>query len=179
MIPNNTLSKAERELYDFIADFIQMRGYAPSITEMCSETGRKSRSGVSYTLNRLESLGLIRRYGEIPRQVIELTNGSAKYTGRVGFLPIYNMEGEIVDRMPTSVTESNRFILRIDPGCLLGTVMYKGTELRVDDMLLIDGDGTSSIGAAVVKTPTGKFRVLSEGSINGELVGTVIGLYRS
>ena len=66
------LNFKQQIVYDYIRSYIRERGYAPSVREICVETGIQSTSGVFHYLNQLEHLGFIRRDPDKPRSIIVL-----------------------------------------------------------------------------------------------------------
>ena len=66
------LNFKQQIVYDYIRSYISERGYAPSVREICVETGIQSTSGVFHYLNQLEHLGFIRRDPDKPRSIIVL-----------------------------------------------------------------------------------------------------------
>ncbi len=58
----NTLYKRQREIYQFIADTVEDKGYAPTLTEIAENFGLSSLATVHEHLSVLEKKGLIRRY---------------------------------------------------------------------------------------------------------------------
>ncbi len=55
------LSKMQQEIYDYIAQTIQTKGYPPSVREIGDAVGLKSPSTVHFHLKHLEELGVIDR----------------------------------------------------------------------------------------------------------------------
>ena len=55
------LTRRQREIFDFIADHIQSKGYAPSFEEMARQFGFQSLATVHEHLTNLERKGFIRR----------------------------------------------------------------------------------------------------------------------
>ncbi len=53
------LNASEKRVYDCIAQSIALRGYAPSVRDLCDALGYKSTSTVHLYLRRLEELGYI------------------------------------------------------------------------------------------------------------------------
>ena len=72
------LTERQRRIYDFIKDANDLRGYPPTIREICDATGLNSTSSVSYKLDNLESFGFIKRFPNQPRamQVIDVDRAS-------------------------------------------------------------------------------------------------------
>jgi len=69
----NILTERQREIYDFIKDKIENRGYGPAIREICDEFDIVSPNGVMCHLKALEKKGLITREGKLAR-AIQLTD---------------------------------------------------------------------------------------------------------
>jgi repressor LexA len=55
------LTKRQREVYDFIKNFIERKGYSPSFEEMCAGLKLNSLATVHKHLTNLEKKGLVRR----------------------------------------------------------------------------------------------------------------------
>jgi repressor LexA len=55
------LTKRQREMYDFIAEFVQSNGYSPSFEEIGAAMGLSSLATVHKHINNLESKKLLRR----------------------------------------------------------------------------------------------------------------------
>jgi repressor LexA len=55
------LTKRQREMYDFIAEFVQSKGYSPSFEEIGAAMGLHSLATVHKHINNLESKKLLRR----------------------------------------------------------------------------------------------------------------------
>ena len=53
------LSKMQQRIYDFLASYIQSRGYPPSVREIGEAVGLKSPSTVHFHLKHLEEAGVI------------------------------------------------------------------------------------------------------------------------
>jgi repressor LexA len=65
----NELTSRQREVYDFLVDFWQTRGYPPSIREVASNFGFRSTRAVVDHLGALERKGWIRRTRERSRAI--------------------------------------------------------------------------------------------------------------
>lgn len=55
------LTKRQRQIYDFVRDFLDERGYAPSLEEIADHFGLSSVATVHEHLSNLETKGLLRR----------------------------------------------------------------------------------------------------------------------
>jgi len=63
------LKDREKQLLDFIASFIEAKGYAPSFTEMADGIEEKSKNGIHRMLNNLQTAGRIRKSHGISRSI--------------------------------------------------------------------------------------------------------------
>lgn len=58
-------TKRQREILDYIASFIESRGYKPSYQQIARHFHIKSKSAIAKHIAALESQGLLSRYGEL------------------------------------------------------------------------------------------------------------------
>jgi repressor LexA len=65
----NPAEDSQDKILTFIRDELQMKGYPPSVREICHAVGFKSTSTVHAHLNALEKRGLIRRDATKPRAI--------------------------------------------------------------------------------------------------------------
>src|SRR3954454_13065689 len=65
----NTLTDKQREIYDFIREKIEERGYGPTVREIGTNFDIKSPNGVMCHLKALEKKGLIIREGFSARAI--------------------------------------------------------------------------------------------------------------
>lgn len=65
----DTLTPRQREIYGFIKDKIQGRGYGPTVREIGNEFGIKSPNGVMCHLKALQKKGLIHREANMSRAI--------------------------------------------------------------------------------------------------------------
>jgi repressor LexA len=71
------LTRRQREIYDYLAEFIETNGYAPSLEEIAARFGLSSVATVHEHLENLEEKGAVRRDPHRSR-AIELTDGAAR-----------------------------------------------------------------------------------------------------
>ena len=76
-----TTTKRE-EILEFLRQFTQENGYAPSVREICAAVGLQSTATVHYHLNALRDAGLI-SMDEMKKRTISLPGG-----GRAGRIPV-------------------------------------------------------------------------------------------
>jgi repressor LexA len=69
MVDLNKLTQRQREIYEFIKNKIESRGYGPTVREIGDAFGIKSPNGVMCHLNALVSKGLILRQGKSARAI--------------------------------------------------------------------------------------------------------------
>lgn len=171
------LTEYELKLYAFIAECIRKNGYPPSITEMMEGTGSTSRGWVAEKLRRLESAGYIRRFGETPRQAIELTGSGMPYNGEAELLCIYGTDGHVIDRVPAPASGKSLLMLKVTRGVLRGRIIYKGAEIDEGDLLLIECPAVPP-GILAVRSGSGFMQVTESVTGTDEIIGRVTGLFR-
>ena len=71
------LTRRQREIYDYLAEFIESNGYAPSLEEIAASFGLSSVATVHEHLENLEEKGALRRDPHRSR-AIELTDGAGR-----------------------------------------------------------------------------------------------------
>jgi repressor LexA len=71
------LTRRQREIYDYLAEFIETNGYAPSLEEIAARFGLSSVATVHEHLENLEEKGAVRRDPHRSR-AIELTDGAGR-----------------------------------------------------------------------------------------------------
>ena len=150
----------QQKILDFIKREIEMKGYPPSVREICQAVGLKSTSTVHAHLNHLEEQGLIRRDSTKPR-ALEVLDGSqqrgrsvplvGRVTAGLPILAVENIEEHLV--LPLSLTgRDDCFCLRvqgesmIEAGILDGdiVVLRKQDSAENGDIVvaLVDDEAT-------------------------------------
>lgn len=121
------ISKKQREILDYIKEKVKLKGYPPSVREICEAVNLKSTSTVHGHLTKLEENGFIRRDLTKPR-AIEILDDSdtvdeihpnvsyipvvGQVTAGVPILAVENIEEQFP--MPTNLVENgDYFMLRI------------------------------------------------------------------
>ena len=85
------LTKRQQEVYEFIREKIQTRGYGPTVREISGEFGIKSPNGVICHLKALEKKGLISRKPHQSR-AIELVEGPSRKLPMLGKISAGRLE---------------------------------------------------------------------------------------
>jgi repressor LexA len=78
MIKMKKLTDKQEKILDFISSEINIKGYPPSVRDICKAVGLKSTSTVHGYLNRLEKYGYIKRDPLKPRALKILLNDNNK-----------------------------------------------------------------------------------------------------
>ena len=65
----DALSNRQKDILDYIEDFVQDHGYPPAIRQIQEKLDISSTSVVAYNLKALESKGMIKREGKVSRGI--------------------------------------------------------------------------------------------------------------
>jgi len=68
-----SLSPKQERIINFVTEFLNDKGYPPTIRDIAAGCGISSTSVVAYNLNKLEQAGYIRRHSDISRGIKFLT----------------------------------------------------------------------------------------------------------
>lgn len=151
----NTLTSKQREIYDFIREKIEERGYGPTVREIGTHFDIKSPNGVMCHLKALEKKGIIERQGFSARaiKILGYKPGNAS-------LP---MLGVVAAGTPTQAAEqaesldlgdlfagSNRFALKVKGQSMLDDHIKDG------DFVVIQKQETARNGERVVAMVDGE-----------------------
>lgn len=103
MIPDmDELSGKQRRVYQYIKDYIEDKGYPPSVREICESVGFKSTSTAHGYLTRLEKKGFIKRDMSRPR-AIDIRDESSYARDNIMSLPVV---GKVTAGEPILATEN-------------------------------------------------------------------------
>lgn len=170
------ITKRQQQIYDFIKEYQQEKGYPPSVREMAAAVGLSSPSTVHAHLSALEARGLLKRDATKPR-ALELFNEdgtsvslpksepepqrgtvSLPLVGRVAAgIPIL-AEQNIEDTftVPTEIaTDQGSFILEVHGNSMINVGIYNGDYIIVrEQKSAMNGEIVVAMidGAATVKT---------------------------
>ena len=154
----NENKNKQNEIYEFLKSYTELKGYPPSVREICEAVNLKSTSSVHGHLKRLESKGLIKRDPTKPRALEILENSSNKI--EMVNIPII---GKVTAGVPILATENVEDVFPIP----ISHIKHD-KELF---MLNVCGDSMINAGihngdlAIIEKTPT---------AINGDIVVALI-----
>jgi repressor LexA len=158
------LTRRQRQVYDFIADFVQTRGYSPSFEEIGSALGLSSLATVHKHITNLEEKGLLKRDYNRSRSIdIIAPKGNMKKSmaasAGISSLPLV---GRIAAGRPVETLENPETISLGDFARASKEVfVLEVTGESMQDEHIIDGDYVM-----VEKTQTAR---------NGEIVVALVG----
>lgn len=152
------LSKRQKEIFDFIVDNVNLKGYPPSVREIAEAVGLASSSTVHGHLSRLEEKGYIRRDPTKPRAIeIVYDDGNtvherdALYAPLIGkvtagepITAVENVEEFIPIPSTISATEDEVFVLSIQGDSMIEAGIFDR------DMVIVRKQATANNGDIVV-----------------------------
>ncbi|GEL76303.1 transcriptional repressor LexA [Tenuibacillus multivorans] len=152
------LSKRQKEIFEFIVENVNLKGYPPSVREIAEAVGLASSSTVHGHLARLEEKGFIRRDPTKPRAIeIIYDDGNATQEHEAMYAPligkvtaghpitaIENIEEYIPVPATISATEDEIFVLSIQ-----GESMIEAGILD-KDLVMVRKQSTANNGDIVV-----------------------------
>lgn len=145
----------QSEIYNYIKDQVQSKGYPPSVREICEAVGLKSTSTVHGHLERLEKKGFIRRDPTKPR-AIELLKDNVirkelidipivgKITAGIPILAVENIEDTFTIPLNFTKTNNELFMLRVSGRSMIEAGILDG------DLAIIEKINTATNGDIVV-----------------------------
>jgi repressor LexA len=199
----NELTARQRELFDFLKEFFQEKGFPPTLREMASHFGLKGPRGPQKTLNILERKGYIRKIPGESRAIEILGFSSSNIisipiVGRVRagepILAIENIEGYFnLDR--SFASPKDVFLLRVQGDSMIDAHIQDG------DFALVKPQSSAENGEIVVAliedeatikrifterdlirlepaNPHMEPIVIKKGEKKVSLVGKVVGIFR-
>lgn len=143
------------EIYEFLKEFTEAKGYPPSVREICEAVSLKSTSTVHGHLKRLEKKGLIKRDPTKPRalEIPELSHTKrelinvpivGKVTAGIPILATENIED--VFPLPIEYIKHDRelFILKVSGESMIEAGIQDG------DLAIIEQNSSANNGDIVV-----------------------------
>ncbi len=136
-----SLSPKQERIINFVTEFLNDKGYPPTIRDIAAGCGISSTSVVAYNLNKLEQAGYIRRHSDISRGIKFLT---PQQKGRkLVYIPIV---GVIAAGEPIPVPDTGNIApnegLEVSEELVRGKQDIYALRVRGDSMLdALIGDG--------------------------------------
>src|SRR6201987_4518436 len=135
------LTKRQREILDFLTDFIQKNGYAPSLEEIGHRFGRSSLATVHKHLTNLQEKGFIKRAWNRSRSVEMVptrTGGRAVELPLLGYvaagLPIEAVASNETIAVPEDfVGRRDTYVLRVRGDSMIDEQIRDGDFVVVED----------------------------------------------
>ena len=126
-------SNKREQILNFLTQFMNEHGYAPTVREICNAVGLQSTATVHYHLNALRDAGLI-EMDEMKKRAISLPDAQRAdripvvgvVTAGVPILAVENIEGYI----PWD-GESGCFVLRVRGDSMIGAGILDGDKVVV------------------------------------------------
>ncbi|MBO3445544.1 transcriptional repressor LexA [Clostridium sp. CCUG 7971] len=154
------LSSKQVAILEFIKEQIALKGYPPSVREMCVAVGLKSTSTVHSHMNKLEKLGYIRRDPTKPRAIevldtnkLDSENGLnqeilhlplvGQVTAGTPILARQNIE-EYIPLPVNLVKGTDNFVLKVKGDSMINAGILNG------DYVVVDKKSTASNSQIVV-----------------------------
>ncbi len=146
----DNLSPIQAEIYNFIKDFIDNKGVAPSVREIGKATGLSSTSSVQYHINALIKLGYLQKDDNLKR-TLRIANGMPKptFVPLIGTVtagnPILAFEN-IEDYIPIAQKSNDKklFALRVKGESMINAAILDG------DIVIVEKTPTANNGDIVV-----------------------------
>ena len=143
------LTKRQREILDYLNDFIQQHGYAPSLEEIGRRFGLSSLATVHKHLTNLQEKGFIKRAWNRSRSV-ELV--PSRIGGRALELPLlgYVAAGSPIEAIVGSETiavpedlvgKRDTYVLRVKGDSMIDEQIRDGDYVIVEDRRTVEKDG--------------------------------------
>jgi repressor LexA len=146
-----TLTKRQKQMVDFLENYISEHGYAPTLAEVGEYFGLSSLATVHKHLRNLEQKGLIRRQHNHSR-ALELARSGGDSTRRLELLgqvaagtPIEAVENRESISVPEEfVRRDNTFCLRVKGDSMIDD------GIRDGDYIIVEGRESADNGETVV-----------------------------
>ena len=150
-----TLTKRQKQMVDYLQQYIEQNGYAPTLAEIGQFFGLSSLATVHKHLHNLEAKGFIRRTHNHSR-ALEIENGNSN--GNHSGLRRLALVGQVAAGVPIEAVEGNdsisvpdEFVRRDNTFCL----RVKGESMvdegiRDGDYIIVEGRDGANAGETVV-----------------------------
>jgi len=200
---NVRMSKIQKQIFDYVKESINDRGYPPAVREICEAVSLKSTSSVHSHLETLEEKGYIRRDPTKPRTIeiiddcFQLTRREVVNVPLLGTVaagqPLYAEENiENYYPIPADILpNAETFMLKVKGNSMINAGILEGDQIIVEHCPTAhNGEIVVALvdDSATVKRffkEKGHYRLQPENDSmdpiivdNVEILGKVIGLFR-
>src|ERR1700716_3449148 len=139
-VSSKKLSERQKNILKYIEDYVEERGYPPSIREIGDRVGISSTSVVDYNLKVLEREGRIRRDREVSRglELVGISRGQRQSQPRLMRIPVV---GRIAAGLPIEAIEDPSEFVELSAGAVADdcfALRVRGTSMIEDH--IDDGD---------------------------------------
>jgi repressor LexA len=199
------LTGRQQEIWTFLVDYVDRRGYPPTVREIGEAVGLASPSTVHAHLANLERAGLLRRDPTKPR-ALELTGRGQAAVASMPKLPLLGQiaagapllaDENVEDEIAVPETLRGDFLLRVrgdsmvEAGILDGdiVVVRRAQDARNGEIVVALAGDDETADEATVKTfyrEKGRVRLQPENASlaplyadHVQILGTVVGVFRS
>ena len=140
------LTRKQKELFDFLSQYITKYKISPSFEEMKNAVNLKSKSGIHRLITSLEQRGFIKRLKhkaramEITRTLGNLQNANSSYNNNVSHIPLI---GSIAAGNPIEAIENADEFIPIPNSLISSNFRYFGLKVKGLSMIekgIFDGD---------------------------------------
>lgn len=144
------VTKRQKEIYDFIRDFIERNGYAPTLEEIGRQFRLSSVATVHKHLTNLEQRGWIRRRSNLSRSIEVIPRGEQARAVELPLLgyvaagqPIEPLEQDDTFAVPESfVRRPNSFVLRVRGDSMIQDGIFDGDYIVVEERVTAENGET-------------------------------------
>ena len=144
------LTKRQREILDYLGEFIQQHGYAPSLEEIGRRFGLSSLATVHKHLTNLQEKGFIRRAWNRSRSVEVIptrSGGRAVELPLLGYvaagMPIEAVAGTETNAVPEDFAgKKDTYVLRVRGDSMIDEQIRDGDFVIIEDRKIADNGET-------------------------------------
>jgi len=197
-----TLTKRQKEIFDYIDESIRERGYAPTLEEMGERFDLRSMATVHKHLSNLETKGLIRRKWNHSRAIEVVEDRRRPRSVRLPLLglvaaghPIEALEGnDTIDVPENLVRKRDSYALRVTGSSMMDEGILDGDVIVLEerpspgngDVVVASIDGEATVkrfyreknGNVRLQPANPKFKPIIVRGGDLEIRGAVVGLMR-
>lgn len=172
------ITRRQREVYDFISQFVDTNGYSPSFEEIAEGVGLSSLATVHKHISNLESKGLLKRDYNRSRSIdLVKPKGQMKKAMAAAASTSLPLLGRIAAGRPIEATENPETISLTDFTGSKDVFVLEVTGESMQDEHIVDGDyvlvekaNTASNGEIVVALVNGSDTTLKRIYREGQVI---------